>query len=152
MLVTQSQASKISNVIAVALTLACPRLWILLKEGIPYILNLFRQLSSRRMFHARTPRHGFRWAWCRNDILRTAEESHSELGAATALANIAMHELGRHRMELPATNDCGLVTQQGKIWSLFGLFSRFWDNFLKRPLDVIVPIVLSLLFIGIFVA
>lgn len=152
MLVTQSQASIISNLIAVVLTLAGPRLWILLKEIAFWILNLLRKLPSRGSFQARGQRCGSRWAWCRNNILPAAEESHSELGAATTLATMAMHELRRHRIELPGSNERATNPEQGNIWNLLRPLLRLWGNFLKHPLDIIVPIVLSLLFIGIFVA
>ena len=152
MLVTQSQASIISNLIAVALTLAGPRLWILLKAFGFWILDLIRKLPSCRFSQARRQQYGSRWAWCRNNILPTTEESHSELGAALTLANMAMHDLRRNRVELTATNEHAMDPQQGNSGSLLGPLLRLWENFMKKPLDIIVPLLLSLLFIGVFVA
>ena len=152
MLVTQSQASILSNFLAVALTLAGPRVWILLKEFAFWILGLLRTLPSYAMFQARGQRYGSRWAWCRNIVLPATEESHSELGAATTLATVAMHELRRHRLELPTSNEDAMGPRRNSILRLTEMLFGFWNNFLKHPFDIIIPVVLSLLFIGIFVA
>ena len=135
-----------------ALTLAGPRLWIIIKEIRPKTLNLLGSLSFRRNLHAAVMRYGDRWTGCRNQVLPAAEESHSELGAATLIASLALHELQRYPRGFNNIDQLGTNKRRGKIHHVTKNVLRLWDTFLKRPLDIFVPVVLSVVFVAIFVA
>ena len=55
-------------------------------------------------------------------------------------------------MELSASDKCPTSSQRGSSWDLTRTLLRLWSNFLKHPFDIVVPILLSNFFIGIFVA
>ena len=147
---SQYHASVLSNLVAVALTLAGPRLWILIKallfsvvdmykrhltrrRGLPTSSNIARQNRAAHLTHFEI------------ENLETTRTSHSELGAALSLLKNLWHHLGSGRIGLPA----GLVSRR-KEWTKS--VSRIWTNLIQRPFDIIASIFLSALFVGIFVA
>lgn len=146
-----------SNLVAMALTLAGPRLWILIKR---FGIWLYDHARASRSHH--TTRKYFRLclpiresgnaslrSQDRSQDLEIIEESHSELSASTKLITGILRRL-RPRIELSsqaeALNYRRLRSQYaGKIMSV-------WNNFLRRPMDIVTAFLLSIAFIGIFVA
>ena len=168
LLVSQYHSSIMSNLIAMALTLAGPRIWILLKAFVSWLHDLLASQKAvgacrhiRLMMpwkaysiitRSRTTRGsecGHRRSWFKNNVLPVAEESHSELGAARDLIALAMDELRTDRIELPDDSN-------SNTWDARGIrnhrLNKPWRKFLERPLDIILPLLLSVVLIGVFVA
>ena len=80
------------------------------------------------------------------------DESHSELGAATMIALIAMQELRRNPPRLADGGDLNDINRRRKVQGIYTRSVWIWSSFLKHPLDIIVPIILSIICVAIFVA
>lgn len=163
-LVSQYHASICSNIVAIALTLAGPRLWTLLKALFFYVLDIYTRHSNRRNrlpIHVNLPltsrlpslpsdrdqngtAHPVHFE---HDTLNTTEISHSELGAAMMLIEDIWKFLKSGRIELSSGS-----TYRKKKWLRFRKASKIWKNFLQRPFDIIVSLLLSVFFVAIFVA
>ena len=180
MLVSDYHASILSNTVAMALTLAGPRLWILLKAFVCWIyekhrarkrrfsLNpgLFRETASdvfldRRQrpilesgFHMHTaaaPRHD----QLTENNMTTSESSHSELGAACDVLGNVWEQLRAGRVQLPTRS----TPHRGRFSIYFKKLetcweeaARVWRNFLYQPMDIAISLLFSAILIGIFVA
>lgn len=163
-LVSQYHASIFSNLVAIALTLAGPRLWTLLKALVLYVLDIYTSHSNRRN---RLPTHvnlplTFRLpslpsdrdqngaahrVHFEHDSLNATETSHSELGAAMMLIKNIWEFLKSGRIELSSG-----PTHGKRNWLGFRTASKIWKNFLQRPFDIIVSLLLSVFFVAMFVA
>lgn len=139
-LVTDYQASIMSNLIAMALTLAGPRLWILIKPFSFWVLRQWRRHHGRN----KEPRE-----MLPGQTMDIIEESHSELSAALRLVVEVVRRL-RPRIELSdeSTNGVRKTTRH----RCYGPLASAWRNFLSRPCDIVVSLLLSSAFVGIFVA
>ena len=153
------------------LTLAGPRLWILLKELTFHLSQKFSgrvrsrsgpgprvPLISRERDSLNSNRREANFLnriWTRarleNEVLPVIEESHSELGAARDLITYPLAELRRNRIEL--TTDEGHIQEASNDISSFPFRSilAIWSNFMKRPTEIIVSFTVSLVLIGVFV-
>ena len=174
-LVSQYHASIYSNLVAIALTLAGPRLWTLLKALFFYAIDIYKRYSNRRdrlpihvdlQLISRPPplpsergnsaglqqsrslqnerAHSTQFEHDRLDATNT---SHSELGAAIMLIGNIWRFLRSGRIELPSNS-----MYRKKLLSRFPTISRIWRNFLQRPFDILVSLLLSSFFVAIFVA
>lgn len=127
-----------------ALTLAGPRLWIIIKEFTchlcQYLYNCFRGT-----------RFGCNGSESQN--IEIVRESRSQLGAARELIRDTARQLNPSRIEL---RDESLVRSRGHYSSgnrrPWRYIRRIWDNLLWQPIDILVSIILSAMFIGVFVA
>lgn len=166
-LVSQYHATILRNLISIALTIAGPRFWILLKALFFYAFDVYtKHFRPRNKLQSSThlpllsgsssssahrhgpnppqqPQHGH----IENEDLRVIEESHSELGAAFAIVRNEWKLLMSGRIELPS----GSIFQS-QTWPSTPCMRRVWTNILQRPLDILVSLILSALFVGIFVA
>ena len=175
-LVTQYQASVLSNLVTMALTLAGPRLWILIKAFMMYVYNVF--LRYRHIWIRRTVPGAPRFplsllsnsqtkctslprlsaASPRNHLpshtLDLTEDSHSELGAARDLIGDTLTQLMADQIELLADHLslAKLISKRRICHSFCCKVSKIWTNFLRQPFEVAIRILLSALLIGIFVA
>lgn len=159
-LVSQRTASILSNLVAMALTLVGPRLWLLLKAFFFWALAYYNRRSLHRAIHDRAQpnllpvshmvvipdeaQHNPNHSISMTDTLETIENSHSELGAALQLINRFWKLLKAGRIELSTPGSLSRRYCQ--------LFARPWNNFIGQPVDVLVPFILSAAFIGLFVA
>ena len=137
---------------AVVLTLAGPRFWILIKALLLYASNLFTvHIKSKRVLLATnnslplqnlaTPS-----AHIIDDNLEATEESHTELGAAFAFIENVWKYLGSGRLKLP--NGPTSIRQR---WPRH--ITTVWRNLLQRPFDVLLSLLVSVFFVvAIFVA
>lgn len=152
-----------------ALTLVGPRLWILLKAFFFWALTRHGRHSQRRSTHEGIIGHApldlprvsdlptshnqnqshetFTHDFSISDNLATIESSHSELGAALDLITKVFKLLRTDRIQLfiPSPMSRRHCQSLPKI-------VRVWNNFLQHPVDVMVPLLLSAAFIGLFVA
>jgi len=142
--VTDRQASILSNVLAMALTLAGPRLWIIIKEFACYLCQYLYDFFRGTRFWSNGPE---------SHNIEIVRESRSQLGAARELIRGTSRQLNPSRIEL---RDESLDRSRGhhdsgnpRPWHYI---RRIWDNLLWQPIDVLVSIILSAMFIGIFVA
>ena len=115
-----------------ALTLAGPRLWILLKAFASWIWR--QQLLRRRSGQSSISRPN-------PDSLQIMEESHSELGAARDILKRVFNQVFVKSIRLPESRYLNTLA-----WRVF------WVTKMQQAFDVLVSILLSLLFIGTFVA
>ena len=166
---SEHHASILGNLVAVALSLVGPKLWILFKAFFLGAIAVHKRtpkqqpglpantadlpLTSRTSF-ARYPRQSQllnagadRRHFFGRDHLDLTETSHSELGAALALIGNVCQILtpGRIRLSNRPSN-------QRRMWPVPQGASIIWVKFLQRPFDVVVSLFLSALFVGIFVA
>ena len=140
-LVTDYQASIMNNLIAIALTLAGPRLWIIIKRfGIWAYYKWARKYRSECL---QSDRLTIGSTLSNMDII---EESHSELGASLRVLGNAMQRL-QPRLEIPASPESFSRGERHLKW-----MTRVWEVIIKRQLDLLISIFLSILFVGIFVA
>ena len=166
---SQYHASIYSNLVAIALTLAGPRLWILLKALFFFAIDIYKRRSNRRnrlpihvelALTSRPPpvlaspqdchilqNETARSTPFEHDSLDATEISHSELGAAIMLIGNIWKLLKSARIELSSGSTYGK-----KNLSRFRAASTIWKNFLQRPIDVLVSLLLSVFFVAIFVA
>lgn len=147
---SQYHASVLSNLVAVALTLTGPRLWILIKALLFSVVDMYKRHLTRRRglptsSNIALQNRAAHLTHLENENLETTRTSHSELGAALSLLKNLWNHLGSGRIGLPA----GLVSRRKK-WTK--TVSRIWTNLIQRPFDIIASIFLSALFVGIFVA
>lgn len=154
LLVSEQTASILSNLVAMALTLVGPRLWILLKALFFWVLARYERRSKRRSTHGGIIGHNqyqpnatFTDNFSMNDNLATIENSHSELGAALDLIAKVFKLLKADRIQLfiPSPMSRRHCQSLPKV-------ARLWNNLIHQPADVIVPFILSAAFIGLFVA
>lgn len=178
-LMSQHQASVLSNMVAIALTLASPRLWILIKAfllfAIDISLNCLRRrtrtqiseelpLTSRTgaSFASNASPTGLRESQHTSDgsansrlsegeVQEATRASHSELGAALRLIGHLWHSLSQGSIEL-STNLIGRQPLSLKHRYIYKTGLKVWRNILRRPLDILTSLLLLALFVGIFVA
>ena len=161
-----------------ALTLAGPRLWVLIKAFYSWMYTIFEtyrhRLTIRRADSniptfslssvgnhqsSAPPLLGSSVASQRSHVIShsliVTKNSHSELGAARDLLSDTMSQLRAPPIELPTNST--LQTDHGLKG--LGIYRRclkpilqLWGNFLKQPVDIVIPLLLSVFFIGIFVA
>lgn len=156
-LVTDYQASIMSNLVAMTLTLAGPRLWILIKR---FAIWLYDYVRASRSHH--TTREDFRMCLPiresgdaslhsrdRNRDLEIIEESHSELSASIKLITDILRRL-RPRIELPSQAET--LNYRHTRSEYTGKIMCAWNNTLRQPMDIIIPFLLSIAFVAIFVA
>jgi hypothetical protein len=161
--VSQYHASICSNLVAIALTLAGPRLWTSLKALFLYVLDIYRRHSNRRNrlpIHVNLPlsfrlpslptdrdqngtAHSVHFD---HDSLNATETSHSELRATMMLIENIWKFLKSGRIELSSGS-----TYRKKNGLRFPMTGKIWKNFLQRPFDIIVSLLLSIFFVAIFV-
>lgn len=168
-LVSEQTASILSNVVAMALTLVGPRLWILLKAFFFWALTRHGRRSQRRSTHEGIIGHApldlprvsdlptshnqnqshetFTHDFSISDNLATIESSHSELGAALDLITKVFKLLRTDRIQLFIPSP-----MSRRHCQFLPKIVRVWNNFLQHPVDVMVPLLLSAAFIGLFVA
>lgn len=142
-LVTDYQASIMNNLVAMALTLSGPRLWILIKR---LAIQAYRRLSRS---HPRMESHLNHRMDSSPSSLDIIEESHSELSASLRMMTNMVRQL-RPRIELPHILESLTVAQSEN--ALLQWVDRAWNILLKHPLDLLVPLILAVIFVGIFVA
>ena len=138
-----------SNLVAMALTLAGPRLWILIKALLFWIIGIYKKLRKNRSTHKMLQNHPI----LLSHNLTTTHESHSELGAARELIQNVWEEIRPNHIRL--TIDPAVKGSLGHIsrWrQCIEAFIQFWSNFLQRPAEIIISLALSAIFIGFFVA
>lgn len=166
-LISQHHASILANLVGIALILAGPRSWILFKALFFYAIDLYPKhfrpkntlqssthlplvpvpsLSSAHGRGSKLPQQR-QQSHLENDNLNANEESHSELEAAFALVRNVWKLLRSGRIELPS----GSIVQV-QTWPSTPCIRRIWKHVLQRPFDIVVSVLLSALFIGIFVA
>jgi len=84
------------------------------------------------------------------------EESHSELGAARDVLRNVWRELQSDGIQLPSGNSQSSRTQTGNLRRVFTAFERrvrrFSDTFSQMIADGVLPLLLSIIFVAIFVA
>ena len=140
-LVTDYQASIMSNMVAMALTISGPRLWFLIKRLVLWTHReflLWRRMRGKSNLESDV----------RSNTMEIIDESHSELGAALRLWRHISFRL-RPRVELldnPAWWE-NATAGDGRI----AMLKKVCKNFLRRSLDIFMSILLSLAFVGIFV-
>lgn len=163
-----------SNLVAVLLTLSGPRLWILIKALLFWIYAHFQKRqrtgstldveleSSPRLAASATTdiearpraqssqlahRRGFPHRDLLHHGLDTTKSSDSELGAARSLIYNIWEELRANQLTLRpnSTLESGTSSRSEKI-------SRFWHNFIRRAFEITISLLLSIIFIAIFVA
>lgn len=152
-----------------ALTLAGPRLWILLKAFGFWAFARYERRSKRRStqgeffghdlpdpppvsdlstsHHQNHPNATVTHNLVMSDNLATIENSHSELRAALDLITKVFKLLKADRIQLfiPAP-------MSKRRWQSLAKITRPWKNLIQQPFDVVVPFILSAAFIGLFVA
>ena len=133
-----------SNVVATALTLCGPRLWLLIKrlgfEAFALYVHWKRNYgSSASRRHLSTS----------DNAMELIEESHSELGAALMLLKSIFLRL-RPRIELAEQSIANVNGAGGNRRT--ERLKRIWETFLSKPFDIGMSVLLSLTFVGIFVA
>lgn len=152
-LVSEYTASILGNLVAIALTLAGPRLWILFKALAAGANYHCRDIITRFLRHYR--HNPSERSILMNHNVITTEESHSELGAAHELLENVWKQLGADRIELPlgsTTGAASVTRNQGWRNSVSGNLTKLWTNFLRHPMDIAISIILSVILIGLFVA
>lgn len=178
-LVSQSHASILSNLVAVALTLAGPRLWILIKAFLLSTVDIFTRYRRSRERHPppfdlplplrsptapccgmgistqpqrsqHTPSHPGRQSHLEHDTLEATQTSHSELGAALKIIRSLWHCLRSGSIKL--STGTHPTYRWPKNLRIMKSFTITWKNLLRRPIDVLASLLLSSLFVGIFVA
>ena len=144
-LVTDYQASIMSNLVAIALTLSGPRLWILIKRlGFCVYGTIFARRSVVNELSQ---------AQSSSNALDIIEESHSVLSAAIRPFVNSFYCL-RPRIELPSATTRSNVDPRCS-WPYEESVEhvvRAWGDFLKRPLDTFISVCLSIAFVALFVA
>lgn len=152
-----------------ALTLAGPRLWILLKAFFFWAFTHYERRSKRHSMQGEfvghdlpdlprvsdlptshnqnQPNATFTHNFSMGENLTTIENSHSELGAALDLMAKVFKLLKADRIQLfiPSPISKRRCQSLAKI-------ARPWNNLIQQPFDVVVPFILSAAFIGLFVA
>ena len=154
-----------------ALTLAGPRLWILLKALVKCITQICQKHnlccflkkrtmpsagrftvgpSSPRILQPRRPDNNN--AYCTLTLL---DESHSELGAAKNMISNLWGQLLFGRLRL-SSNKHGSSRRSRPRTRLrltcYEPLLSIWKNVLRNPLEILIQVLLSLILIGIFVA
>lgn len=160
---------------AIALALVGPRLWILIKAlffyGIDIYTKIFRRSKglsaqtsvllasglSRPQSNANSPTGvnppesahlgAGRHARFTNESLEITDRSHSEFGAALALVHNTWKFLRSGHLQLS-----GATSNSNNKWSKHQTITRLWKNFLQRPVEIFISLLLSVFFVGIFVA
>ena len=135
---------------AVVLTLAGPRFWILIKALLLYAFNSFTiHIKSKQALATNNnlPLQNLATtsAHIVDDNLEATAESHSELGAAFAFMENIWKYLGSGRLNLPSG-----PTRIRQIWPKH--MTTVWRNLLQRPFDVLLSLLVSVFFVAIFVA
>ena len=142
-LVTDYQASIMNNLVAMALTLSGPRLWILIKRLAVWAYKRLRR--GNRVTGWRLD-HEMELASSNIDII---QESHSELSASLSITMNIMGRL-RPRIEIPHVPQ-GLNHNRSDS-ALYQWSARAWTLLLERPINLLMSLSLSVMFVGIFVA
>lgn len=125
-----------------ALTLAGPRLWIMIKE---VIYCCYRFLYNRRL-------GSMLWSAKSHDQnLAITLDSRSQLGAARDLMRGTLRQLNQNRIEL-FDEAPSRPTTSGRHGHCRRSITRIWENILRQPVDFLISILLSALFVAIFVA
>ena len=144
-----------------ALTMAGPRLWILIKAFFFWAVGFYEKRSPfTRTGSIRSnlpltassstinpnqhdvPLRDF----AMGDGYDTIKDSHSELGAAVDLIRGVWNLLQIGRISLSTKHS---LNYQGQRSSKI---RRFWNNFLQQPVDILVSLLISAALIGLFVA
>ena len=163
-LVSQYHASIMGNIVAVALSLSTPRLWILLKALMLGIYHHLRTKSHERKNRSTVSRMvaqtipsihpppsvlltTFHQVSHENVVI--TEESHSELGAARDILRNTWDQLTTRSIRLPiyVANWKHTPFRKCRSWVLI-----LWSNLLHYSTEVITSLILSIIFIGVFVA
>lgn len=178
-LVSQHQASVLSNLVAIALTLASPRLWILIKAFLLFAIDISPNCLRKRTITRDseelplTSRTGASFAnnasptglrasqhtsnrpvnsrITEGEIQEVTRASHSELGAALRLIGNLWHFLSQGNIDLSTS----LVASRRvcvKNMRIYRIVLKVWKNILRRPLDILTSLLLLVLFVAIFVA
>lgn len=130
-----------NNLIAMALTLSGPRLWIIIKRF--GLWAYYRWALGNRRKRVESDRIAMTSTLSNMHII---EESHSELGASLKVLGNAMRRLQPH-IEIPASPERFGRGEPHTQW-----ITRVWERILKQPLDLLISLLLSIVFVGIFVA
>ena len=170
-LVSEYHASILSSLVAIALTLTGPQFWILIKAFMLWMIKngkkhfkTARRQNDRQLslVIARVPYTGrsedielqaemqsqeITSTHEHNENMVTTQNSHSELGAALKLIGNVWRRLKLRHIEL-STESATAVRQQPELTRLL----KFWENFLQQPADIALSLLLSAIFIGLFVA
>lgn len=168
---SEYHASVLSNLVAMALTLTGPRLWILIKAFMLWVVKNAKEHSktARRQNNCQLPlvaahvpptgrpqdielQAGVRPPEItsiheHNENMVMTQNSHSELGAALELICNVWRKLSLRHIELPTQPATAVRQQPGLTW----LF-KFWENFLQQPAEVALSLLLSAIFVCLFVA
>ena len=156
---SERNASILSKLVAMTLSMAGPRLWILIKAFFFWTIgfckrrylftrtghvqsDLFLISSSSTSTGQDIPLRNF----AISDGHDTIKNSHSELGAALDLMKGVWTLLKIDRIELSTT--CS-SSEERQTWSKIG---RLWNNFLRQPADILVSLLISAALVGLFVA
>lgn len=174
-LVTDRQSSIMSNTVAVMLTLAGPRLWILIKALLFAVYGYFQNFQKRQHTEsvsdlelatspgsasapadveacpeAQSVHTVHSLGFPRRDLLHhgidTTKSSHTELGAARSLIYNVWEELRANQLMLRPKS-----TRTSRNNSRTEMISRFWHNFIRRAFEITTSLLLSIIFIAIFV-
>ena len=133
-----------SNVVAMAMTLAGPRLWILIKRSSFAVYHSFwnrhwNKNLNEKIFAPRGQSH--------NIVI--IDESRTELGAAMKVILNAFHRI-KPRLEILDAREFETASTASNVRIRW--FIDTWHQILSRPLDVLASLLLSCVLVGIFVA
>ena len=159
-----------------ALTLAGPRLWILIKASTNWLYFWYIRFRSANALIQAGPRRGeilslanlpqsddfpyplphqdarFQYRYRSNAaIINTTASSHSELGAARDLVLQVWNDLRAHPIELPSAYVPQTWYHRMRA-DIFSAVLRIWRNFLAQALDFFISLALSAFLIMIFIA
>ncbi|MCJ1383780.1 hypothetical protein MMC17_006894 [Xylographa soralifera] len=152
------------NIVAIALSLSTPRLWILIKA---LMLSIYHKVENKknerksRLTVSRLVSQTLPSIHRPQSVLLTThhhrshenvtitQESHSELGAALDVLGNAWNQLTTRSIKLPtySSNRKWIAFSKCRSWTLI-----IWRNLLHHSADIITSLVLCTIFIAIFVA
>ena len=148
-LVTDYQASIMSNLVGMALTLAGPRLWIVVKAFCAWTIATYQKYRNNGV---KASTFGSQHILLTHNLAVT-QESHSELGAAGELVRSIWDELTPNRVQLQV-NKAPPRRSRITSWSAQtkNTIIDIWNNCLRQPADISISLILSATLIGLFVA